>query len=99
LILKNDVGNSYKTSAKGLSDWYGYVSKFGLADKLGTDLPSEYKGNLPDDKYYNKIYGANQWRFSNIYSLSIGEGEILITPLKMANVAAILANKGYYYTP
>lgn len=99
LILKNDIGNSYKTSAKGLSDWYGYVSKFGLADKLGTDLPSEYKGNLPDDKYYNKIYGANQWRFSNIYSLSIGEGEILITPLKMANVAAILANKGYYYTP
>lgn len=99
LILKNDLGNSYKTSAQGLNHWYGHVSKFGLADKLGTDLPSEYKGNLPNEKYYNKIYGANQWRFSNIYSLSIGEGEILITPLKMANVAAIIANKGYFYTP
>jgi penicillin-binding protein 2 len=99
IILKNDTGNSYKTSANGLNHWYEYARKFGLADKLGTDLPSEYKGNLPNEKYYNKIYGANQWRFSNIYSLSIGEGELLITPIKVANMAAIIANKGYYYTP
>jgi len=62
-------------------------------------LPSEYKGNLPNKKYYDRFYGEYRWKFSNIYSLSIGEGELLITPLKMANVAAIIANKGFFYTP
>ncbi|SEI72379.1 penicillin-binding protein 2 [Dyadobacter koreensis] len=99
IIYNNKISNTFKASAVGLDDWHDKISKFGIGQQLGIDLPSERKGNLPDKKYYDKIYGENRWKFSNIYSLSIGEGEILITPLKMANVAAIIANKGYYYTP
>ncbi|HEV7381685.1 MAG TPA: penicillin-binding transpeptidase domain-containing protein, partial [Dyadobacter sp.] len=99
VIYNNNISNTFKASAAGLEDWHTRVSKFGIGQQLGIDLPSERKGNLPDKKYYDKIYGENAWKFSNIYSISIGEGEILITPLKMANVAAIIANKGYYYTP
>lgn len=99
LLYNNDESNTFKASAEGLNSWYEHVSKFGIGQRLGIDLPSEYKGNLPNSDYYNKIYGKNGWKFSSIYSLSIGEGELLITPLKMANVAAIIANRGYYYTP
>ena len=99
IIYNNKITNTFKASAAGLDDWHDRISKFGIGQQLGIDLPSERKGNLPDKKYYDKIYGESRWKFSNIYSLSIGEGEILITPLKMANVAAIIANRGYYYTP
>ena len=99
IIYKNHITNTFKASAAGLQSWHEEVSKFGIGQRLGIDLPSERKGNLPDKKYYDKIYGEGRWKFSNIYSVSIGEGEILITPLKMANVAAIIANKGYFYTP
>ena len=99
VMYNNNISNTFKASAAGLEDWHARVSKFGIGQQLGIDLPSERKGNLPDKKYYDKIYGENAWKFSNIYSISIGEGEILITPLKMANVAAIIANKGYFYTP
>ncbi|TDE10307.1 penicillin-binding transpeptidase domain-containing protein [Dyadobacter psychrotolerans] len=99
VIYNNKISNTFKASAAGLEDWHSRVSKFGIGQQLGIDLPSERKGNLPDKKYYDKIYGENAWKFSNIYSISIGEGEILITPLKMANVAAIIANRGYFYTP
>ena len=99
IVYSNNITNTFKASAVGLQEWHDRVSKFGIGQQLGIDLPSERKGNLPDKNYYDKIYGENRWKFSNIYSISIGEGEILITPLKMANVAAIIANKGYYYTP
>jgi penicillin-binding protein 2 len=99
IIYNNHISNTFKASAVGLQAWHEEVSKFGIGQRLGIDLPSERKGNLPDKKYYDKIYGEGRWKFSNIYSVSIGEGEILITPLKMANVAAIIANKGYFYTP
>jgi penicillin-binding protein 2 len=99
IMYNNNISNTFKASAAGLEDWHASVSKFGIGQQLGIDLPSEAKGNLPGKKYYDKIYGENAWKFSNIYSISIGEGEILITPLKMANVAAIIANKGYFYTP
>ncbi|QRR00955.1 penicillin-binding protein 2 [Dyadobacter sandarakinus] len=99
MIYNNDIKNTFKASAAGLDEWHDRVSKFGIGQRLGIDLPSEYRGNLPDKKYYDRFYGEYRWKFSNIYSLSIGEGELLITPLKMANVAAIIANKGYYYTP
>jgi penicillin-binding protein 2 len=99
IIYNNDIKDTYKASEAGLVKWHEQVSKFGIGQRLGVDLPSEYKGNLPDEKYYDKVYGDDRWKFSNIYSLAIGEGELLITPLKMANVAAIIANRGYYYTP
>ena len=99
ILYNNSLSNTYEASRAGLAVWHDQVSKFGIGERLGVDLPSEYKGSLPDVAYYDKVYGEKRWKFSNVYSLSIGEGELLITPLKMANVAAIVANRGYYYTP
>ncbi|MFC5409689.1 penicillin-binding protein 2 [Larkinella bovis] len=99
LLYNNSERNTFKASAMGLHHWHDMVAKFGIGQQLGIDLPSERKGNLPDADYYNRMYGEKRWKFSTIYSLSIGEGELLITPLKMANVAAIIANRGWFYTP
>ena len=72
---------------------------FGFGQPLGSDFPSELGGNIPTSNYYNRIYGKNRWRFQTIISLSIGQGEIGATPLQIANLAAIMANRGYYYIP
>lgn len=100
LIYNNDESNIFKKSAIGLEKWHDYVEKFGIGTKLGVDLPYETSGSLPNVKYYNKVYkGEYTWKFSNIYSLSIGEGELLISPIKLANLAATVANRGWYITP
>ncbi|GAA4455744.1 penicillin-binding protein 2 [Nibrella saemangeumensis] len=99
LMYNNSETNTFKASAAGLEYWHDMVQKFGIGERLGVDLPSELKGKLPDVEYYDKVYGTRRWKFSTVYSLSIGEGELLISPLKMANVAAIIANRGYYYPP
>jgi penicillin-binding protein 2 len=100
IIYNNSENNVFKKSAVGLQKWDNYVDKFGIGQRIGIDLPNERRGRLPSVAYYNKVYkGDFTWKFSNIYSLSIGEGELDITPLKMANVAAIMANKGWYVTP
>ena len=100
ILYDNTQGNTYERSAQGLQRWSDLVANFGFGRKLGVDLNNEKKGNLPNVDYYNKIYkGENTWKFSNIYSLSIGEGELVVSPLKMANFAAILANKGWYIPP
>ncbi len=96
----NGEHNTFKASAIGLKQWHGMAEKFGIGSRLGVDLPSELKGNLPDVDDYDKMYrGQNTWKFSNIYSLSIGEGELLISPLKLVNLAAAIANRGWYITP
>lgn len=96
----NGEHNTFKASAIGLRQWHDMAEKFGMGDRLGIDLPSERKGNLPTPEYYDKAYrGALRWKFSNVYSLSIGEGELLITPLKLVNLAATIANRGWYITP
>jgi penicillin-binding protein 2 len=92
--------NVFKRSAINLKLWDEMVAKFGIGQKLGVDLPSEIRGSLPNVALYDKIYkGANTWKFSNIYSLAIGEGEVLISPMKMVNVASLIANRGYYIVP
>lgn len=91
--------NPFKAAPIMLSKWHDMVEKFGYGQKLGIDLPSESSGLLPNVKYYDKRYGSQQWKFSNIYSLSIGEGEISVNMLKMANLAATIANRGYWVTP
>ena len=75
------------------------MARFGLGSPLGIDIPNEKGGYIPTPEYYDRIYGEGRWKFSTIYSLSIGQGEMLVTPLQMANLAALIANKGYYYTP
>ncbi|TAE41268.1 MAG: peptidoglycan glycosyltransferase [Runella slithyformis] len=100
IVYANNERNTFKASAMGLTQWHEEVTKFGFGQKLGIDLPNETAGLLPSVKTYNKMYGGElRWKFSNIFSLSIGEGELLINPLKMANLAAIIANRGWYYTP
>lgn len=99
IINQNKSPNTFTDSQIGLDNWREYVKRFGLGSPLGVDLPSEKGGQMPGSKLYNRIYGEGRWKYSTIYSLSIGQGEMLITPVQMANMAVIMANKGYYYTP
>jgi penicillin-binding protein 2 len=99
VINQGKSPNTFTDSRIGLDNWHGYVQRFGLGSPLGVDLPSEKGGAMPSSKTYNRIYGEGRWKYSTIYSLSIGQGEMLITPVQMANMAVIMANKGYFYTP
>lgn len=90
---------AYPNVATAFSKWKEYVESFGFGTKLGSDLPSEQAGILPSTKLYDKIHGKNRWKSLSIISLSIGQGEIGTTPLHLANLAATIANRGYYYTP
>jgi len=91
--------NSRSTSAEGFNVWKEYVQSFGLGEKLGTDLVNENNGNVPSQEYYNRYFGAGRWTALTIRSLAIGQGELGITPLQLANYCAIIANRGYYYIP
>ena len=99
-IINRGVDPSPYIDARfGLEKWRNYVVRFGLGTTLDIDLPNPKSGYVPTVEYYDRVYGQNRWKFSNIYSLCIGQGETLVTPLQMANLGAILANKGYFYTP
>ena len=89
----------FGSSAQGYATWRSLMAGFGLGQKAGVDLPHELPGLLPQVSYYDGIYGAGRWRGTTIYSLGIGQGELGITPLQMANIICVIANKGYYYTP
>jgi len=91
--------NTYIDSRIGLEEWQRMVMDFGLGNKLGIDIPNEKGGHIPGSEYYNKIYGENKWKFSTIASLCIGQGEMLLSPIQMANIACIIANHGYFYKP
>jgi penicillin-binding protein 2 len=82
-----------------LSEWRRYVRSFGLDTLLGVDIAREQPGFLPTAAYYDKARRTKNWNFKSIYSLSIGQGEINLTGLQMANVQAIIANRGWYITP
>lgn len=99
IVNQNLDPNTFKDTELGLEKWRTYMQGFGLGRPLGIDLPNEKPGRLPGPGLYNAIYGEGRWKFSTIYSLSIGQGELGISPIQMANMAAILANRGYYYTP
>lgn len=99
MINKGVSSNTYTDTQIGLDQWQEAVMKFGLGVRLGVDMNGEKPGSIPGSQLYNRIYGEGRWRYSTIYSLSIGQGELLVTPLQMANLSAIFANKGYYYPP
>lgn len=84
---------------KGLTKLVDHLHAFGLGHKLGIDIPNEQSGHVPTVEFFNKRYGKNRWKFSHFVSIGIGQGEIEITPVQMANLAAIIANRGYYYIP
>lgn len=99
MINREVSSNTFKDTEIGLNDWREKVMKFGLGNTLGIDIVGEKAGDVPSSRLYDKVYGEGRWKYSTIYSLSIGQGELQVTPVQMANLAAIFANKGYYYTP
>lgn len=99
LIDPDPAGNSFIDSREGLENWQARVKKFGLGVKPDIDIGGASAGLVPGIKTYDRIYGKNRWKFSNITSLSIGQGELTVTPIQMANLGALLANRGYYYSP
>lgn len=99
-MLNKGVSNDpFKDTRIGLDEWDKNIMSFGFGSRLGVDLPNEKEGLIPTPKYYDRAYDNRPWKFSNIYSIAIGEGENLVVPLQMANFAATVANRGYYYVP
>jgi len=97
-VFKRIVEN-YPTAQQGVDAWSKHVKSFGLGQFANNDLPTGRRGLVPDAAYYDRTKGYTNWRAVSVISLGIGQGELLLTPLQMANVAAVIANKGYYITP
>ncbi|MCC7298430.1 MAG: penicillin-binding protein 2, partial [Bacteroidia bacterium] len=98
-VFRDIIDNpAYNSVREGFGALEKHLRSFGLGSNLEIDIPGESKGNVPSIAQLDKRHGKS-WKSSMIISLSIGQGEILLTPLQMANVAATLANRGYFYTP
>ena len=99
-VLKNILDQKrYGSVADGLDHWREMVMSFGFGRKLESDFPAELSGSIPSSKTYNRAYGKGRWNSTTVISLSIGQGEILATPLHLANLCATIANRGHYYIP
>ena len=94
-----NIINSKDSPSDGLNNWKNHLSSFGLGKYLGYDLATGQPGFIPDANYYNKWYKKGGWKAPTIISNSIGQGEILTTPIQMANFTAAIANRGFYITP
>src|SRR5690606_10680271 len=98
-IFRLTVDNpKYGGVKKGYEHWHDYLNEFGLGVRLGVDLPSEDRGNIPDTTVYNRDYRGS-WNSCTNLTLGIGQDKMLVTPLQLANAMCIIANKGYYYIP
>ncbi|MEZ4853611.1 penicillin-binding protein 2 [Flavobacterium sp.] len=97
-VFKRTI-DKYETSATSVNKWAEKVKSFGLGQFLGTDMPIGARGLVPTAKTYNHYYPNGRWNGNTIISNSIGQGEILTTPIQLANMMAAVANRGYYYTP
>ncbi len=95
-VLENP---DYPSVAAAYNKWRSYLDEFGFGRVLGTDFVNELPGFIPTTSYYDRYYGKDRWKALNIISMAIGQGEILVTPLQMANMTAAIANRGYYYIP
>ncbi len=89
----------FQSTGDAYNNWRDHLLSFGFTSPLGIELTNELDGNIPDAGYFNRIYGENHWNYVTVRSLAIGQGELLFTPLQMANMTATLANRGYYITP
>lgn len=98
-VQRGQSRNKFEDARLGLGQWQKMVKSFGLGEKLGVDMAHEKRGLIPSPEFYDKLRGYHHWNFKTVYSLAIGQGEIGITGLQMANVLATIANRGYYYTP
>jgi penicillin-binding protein 2 len=91
--------DKFNNAEEGYNRWREHVTSFGLGSKLNIDLTSEVNGLVPQSTYYDKFHGRYRWKPHTIISLAIGQGELGVTPIQMANMTAVLANRGWYYTP
>lgn len=100
-VIYKQMMDQYPKPQDGIDKWRNHLLSFGLGDFLGYDLPSGKRGNIPTSAYYNKIHKYPEHRWSSLATISnaIGQGEVLLTPIQMANFTATIANRGYYYTP
>lgn len=99
-VYKSIIEQSrFTTVQEGYNHWRDYLLSFNIGKEFDSDIMYQRDGNLPKDAYFNKYYGKKGWKAITVRSLSVGQGEIELTPVQMANVAAIIANRGYYYTP
>ena len=100
MLQQDGYDNGHAHFKEHYTHWRKVMASFGLGERFThTDIREQAKGYLPTTEFYNKIYGPKGWKAITIRSLSIGQGEILVTPLQLANQAAAIANKGYYITP
>jgi len=91
--------DKYDDAGKGMNTWAEHAKSFGLGNYLNNDLSVGSKGRIPDGDYYDRAYGDNRWGSTYIVSNAIGQGEVEATPIQLANMAAAIGNRGYYYTP
>ena len=99
IIQQGKENSIFKDAAFGLNLWEKYMHSFGFGEKLKSDLTGLRAGIIPNTAFYDRWYGKHRWAFSTIRSIAIGQGEVKMTPLHMANLAAIMANRGWYYDP
>lgn len=97
-VFKRVIEN-YPSAQLGMDAWSKHVKSFGLGDFLNNDLPTGRRGLVPDAAYYDRAFGYTQWKAVSTISLGIGQGELVLTPIQMANVAAAIANRGHFFTP
>ena len=93
------VIEKYPTASEGMNAWNQYLTSFGLGNYLGYDLPLGSKGLIPDAEFYDRWYPSKRWRATYTISNAIGQGQILTTPIQLANMTAAIANRGFYFTP
>lgn len=97
--LKNMIDKRGTKPSDQLEKWKNYMVEMGYGYRLGVDLPSESRGFIPNPDFYSKSFRGSNWGGNSIISISIGQGEILATPLQIANLCATIANRGYFHTP
>ncbi len=96
--FKSIIGK-YRNAEDGYNKWRSHILSFGLGQTLGTEFFGESSGNIPQASYYDHFYGKNHWNALTVRSLAIGQGEVILTPLQMANMVSVIANRGYYIEP
>ncbi|HWR33572.1 MAG TPA: penicillin-binding transpeptidase domain-containing protein [Chitinophagaceae bacterium] len=99
-VMQRVINNSkFSSQDSSLRSWNNYMYAFGLGRRLGVDVPTEQKGNIPTPEDFNKVYGKGHWNYCNYRSVSIGQGEVNTTPIQVANEMAYIANKGWFIIP
>ncbi len=93
------IVDKYNDPSKAMNIWSNHAKSFGLGDFLNNDLSVGRPGRIPNGDYYDKAYGKGRWASTYIVSNAIGQGEVEATPIQLANMAAAIGNRGFYYTP